>query len=82
MESTTRARFQSRLVAEIDVMPKKLQKVAKYISENPVEFGLDTIRKSADKVVVSANTLVRMAQYLGFSSFDELREPISSDTGG
>ncbi len=75
MDSTTRARIQSRLVAEIDVMPKMLQQVAKYISDNPADFGLDTIRRSADKIGVSANTLVRMAQYLGFSSFDELREP-------
>ncbi|MEP1199064.1 MurR/RpiR family transcriptional regulator [Tateyamaria sp.] len=75
MDSTTQARIKSQLIAEIDEMPPLLQQVAKYISDNPSDFGLDTIRKSADKIGVSPNTLVRMAAYLGFDSFDALREP-------
>lgn len=75
MDSTTQARIKSRLIAEIDVMPRLLRQVAKYITDHPSDFGLDTIRKSAAKIGVSPNTLVRMASYLDFDSFDALREP-------
>ncbi len=75
MDSTTQARIKSRLIAEIDTMPRLLRQVAKYITDHPADFGLDTIRKSAAKIGVSPNTLVRMASYLDFDSFDELREP-------
>lgn len=75
MDSTTRARIQARLTAEIEGMPPRMQQVAKYIIDRPADFGLDTIRTSADKIGASANTLVRMANHLGFDSFDELREP-------
>lgn len=75
MDSTTQSRIKARLINEIDAMPPLLQQVAKYITDNPSDFGLDTIRKSADRIGVSPNTLVRMATYLDFESFDALREP-------
>lgn len=64
-----------RLVADVDRMPPGLQLVAKYIVDNGNAFGMDSIRMSAEKIGVSANSLVRMANHLGFSNFDELREP-------
>jgi len=75
MDATTRSRIEARLIAEIDEMPRLLRQVAKYIIDNPADFGLDTIRKSANKIGVSPNTLVRMADHLNLDSFDDLREP-------
>lgn len=75
MDSTTRSRIQTRLVAEIDAMPPMLRQVAKYIIDRPADFGLDTIRTSAVKIGVSANTLVRLAHYMDFDTFEAFREP-------
>lgn len=52
-----------------------LKIVAKYILENPADFGLDPIRETARKSKVSTYSLVRMSKQLGFESFDALREP-------
>ena len=75
MDATLKARICARLVAEIDAMPPRLRSAAKYIVDNDHDFGLDPIRVSADRIGISANSLVRLAQYLGFDTFDELREP-------
>ncbi|WP_037307120.1 MurR/RpiR family transcriptional regulator [Ruegeria halocynthiae] len=59
----------------IDQMPSGLQAAAKYIIDNPGDFGLDPIRVSASKIGVSSNVLVRLAQRLGFDSFEAFRAP-------
>lgn len=53
----------------------RMKLVAKYILDNAADFGLDSIRETARKSGVSTYTLVRMAQKLGFDSYEELREP-------
>lgn len=75
MISNRKADISRRLIAEVDTLPSRLQLVAKYIVDNSNAFGMDPIRVSAEKIGVSANSLVRLANYLGFGSFDELREP-------
>lgn len=75
MDSTTKTYLLNRLRSEIDAMPSALQRAAKYIIDYPGDFGLDPIRTSAEKIGVSANSLVRLAQHLGLDSFDELRGP-------
>jgi len=57
-----------------DLSPR-LRVVAKYIVDNPSDFGLDPIRETARKAGVSTYTLVRMAEKFGFEGYDELREP-------
>lgn len=64
-----------RLRQDIGQMPSALQAAAKYIIDHPGDFGLDPIRKTATKIGVSSNVLVRLAQRLGFDSFDALRAP-------
>lgn len=75
MDATMKARICARLIAEIDEMPPRLRSAAKYIVDNDHDFGLDPIRVSAENIGISANSLVRLAQYLGLNTFDELREP-------
>lgn len=75
MDATTKTRIRRRLIEEIDAFPSTLQSAAKYIVDNPNEFGLDSIRVTAEKIGISANSLVRLASHLGFDTFDELREP-------
>lgn len=75
MDATLKARISARLVSEIEEMPPRLRSAAKYIVDNEHDFGLDPIRVSAEKIGISANSLVRLAQYLDFETFDDLREP-------
>ncbi len=56
-------------------MPPGLQAAAKYIIDHPGDFGLDPIRSSATKIGVSSNVLVRLAQRMGFDSFEAFRAP-------
>lgn len=60
---------------DIDQMPAQLQAAAKYIIDHPADFGIDPVRVSAEKIGVSSNVLVRLAQRLGFDGFDALRRP-------
>ncbi|APG49105.1 MurR/RpiR family transcriptional regulator [Phaeobacter porticola] len=65
----------NRLKEQIDALPPALSGAAKYVIDNPGDFGLDPIRVSATKAGVSANTLVRLAIHLGFDGFETLRAP-------
>ena len=75
MHPTLKTEITRRLIAEMDDLPPRLQLAAKYIVDHANAFGMDPIRVSADKIGVSANSLVRLAEHLGFDSFDELRAP-------
>ncbi len=78
MHNTKKSRIIDRLQAEFGRLPSKLQLVAKHIVDHPADFGLDPIRTTAEKAGVSTNTLVRMAEQLGFESYEELRSPFRS----
>ncbi|UWS81992.1 MurR/RpiR family transcriptional regulator (plasmid) [Phaeobacter sp. G2] len=69
----------TRLIAvlkdHIGQMPAKLAQAAKYIIDNPGSFALDPVRDTARKAQISANSFVRLADRLGYDSFDALRRP-------
>lgn len=69
------ARLLATLKDGISHMPPKLAAAAKYIIDNPGDFALDPVRITATKAGISANTLVRLAEHLGFDSFEALRTP-------
>lgn len=69
------ARLLATLKEGISHMPPKLAAAAKYIIDNPGDFALDPVRLTATKAGISANTLVRLAEHLGFDSFEALRTP-------
>lgn len=75
MSANQKAELCKRLLNEVDQLPPRLQIAAKYIIDHTNDFGLDTIRVTADKMGISANSLVRLANHLGFVTFEELREP-------
>ena len=75
MDPTLKSKTISKLKTEIGEFSPKLESVAKYILDHPAEFGLGSIRETAQKIGVSTFTLVRMAKRLGFASFEEFREP-------
>jgi len=55
-----------------------LQRAAKYVIDNPTDFGIDPIRMTAEKSGVSTYSLVRLAQELEFAGFEEFRAPFKS----
>ena len=75
MDPTLKSKTISTLKDGLPSLSPRLQTVAKYIVDHPAGFGLDSIRETARKSGVSTYTLVRMANHLGFESFEELREP-------
>ena len=75
MDPTLKSKTISKLKAVLPELSPRLRTVAKYIVDHPSDFGLDPIRETARKCGVSTYTLVRMAERVGFESYDDLREP-------
>lgn len=75
MDPTLKNKTISALKDGYSSMPPRLQRVAKYVLDQPSDFGLDSIRETARKCEVSTYTLVRMAKTLGFDGFEDLRTP-------
>lgn len=75
MDPTLKTKTISKLKETLPALSPRLKTVAKYIVDNPSDFGLDPIRETARKCGVSTYTLVRMAERMGFDGYDELREP-------
>ena len=75
MDPTLRPRIVARLKTEIAGFAPQMHAAAKYLLDHPAEFGLDPIRETARKARVSTYTFVKIAKYLGFLSFEELRAP-------
>lgn len=75
MDPTLKNKTISELKATLPDLSPRLKSVAKYIVDNQSDFGLDPIRETARKAGVSTYTLVRMAERMGFASYDEMREP-------
>lgn len=75
MDPSLKFKIIKQLKVKFDQFSPRLKLVAKYITDNPADFGLDSIRTTSQKIGISTFTLVRMAKELGFESFEELREP-------
>ncbi|HPF59306.1 MAG TPA: MurR/RpiR family transcriptional regulator [Candidatus Competibacteraceae bacterium] len=65
----------TRLQRELPDMRPALQRAAKFILDHPNEIGLMPIRDAAAQAQVSPNTLVRLGQWLGYQTYDHLRQP-------
>lgn len=68
-------RLIQHLKDQMDTLPPKLKAAAKYVIDHPGDFGLDTVRVSAGKTGISANGFVRLAQHLGYDTFEAFRAP-------
>lgn len=75
MDMTQKSRLIAQLKTQINAQSPQLKVVAKYIIDNPGDFGMDPIRVSAQKIGVSPNSVVRLAQKMGFDGFESFRDP-------
>ena len=57
-----------------DLTPEA-RKAASYILENPNDVSVSSVRELADAADVKPNTLVRMARSIGFTGYEDFREP-------
>lgn len=64
-----------RLSEELPELTPEARKAATYVLENPLDVGVSTIREIAEAAQVKPNTLVRMAQQVGFDGYEDFRDP-------
>jgi DNA-binding MurR/RpiR family transcriptional regulator len=55
------------------------KKIAKYLIDNPQEFGLSTVEKIADRLEISRASLVRFSRLLKYKGFYDLKKAIQED---
>jgi DNA-binding MurR/RpiR family transcriptional regulator len=71
---TTAAAIVAALTERFDGFSAQLQRAARFVVENQREVGVQSMRALAARAEVHPNTLVRLAQALGFEGWDEMRE--------
>ncbi|MEM8793742.1 MAG: MurR/RpiR family transcriptional regulator [Pseudomonadota bacterium] len=64
----------ARLTAEFDGLSAQLQRAARFLIDNPREVGVQSMRALAAKAEVHPNTLVRLAQAIGYDGYEPMRE--------
>ena len=55
-------------------LSERLQQIARYVTQNPNTIALESINTIARNCGVHASTLVRFAQYFGYSGFKQLQK--------
>lgn len=66
-----------RLTSAYEDLSPQLRKAAQFVLENPNDIGVKSIHEVADAAEVHPNTLVRMANAVGFSGYRTFRRPFS-----
>ena len=64
-----------RLTNGLEEMSPQVRQAATYVLNHPGEVAVTSMRGIAQAADVKPNTLVRMARAVGFTSYDEFREP-------
>ncbi len=63
----------------IDTLSPEVRKAASYVLTNPNDVSVSSIREIAHAADVKPNTLVRMAQSIGFDGYEDFREPFREE---
>src|SRR5215470_11860129 len=64
----------SRIVDEFEAMPGQLRAAARYVLDRPRDVALLSMREQARQAGVQPATMTRLAQRLGLSGYDRVRE--------
>lgn len=65
--------FAQTLLAREAALPAQLRKAANWVSENPQEVALLSMREQARRAGVQPATMTRLAQALGYDGYDTVR---------
>ncbi|PCK77195.1 MurR/RpiR family transcriptional regulator [Rhizobium sophoriradicis] len=63
----------ARIIERFDDMSEQLQQAARHILEHPQEVALVSMRELARNAGVQPSTMTRLAKFLGFSGYEDLR---------
>lgn len=63
----------ARIIERFDDMSDQLQQAARHILEHPQEVALVSMRELARNAGVQPSTMTRLAKYLGFVGYEDLR---------
>ncbi|MEM8840148.1 MAG: MurR/RpiR family transcriptional regulator [Pseudomonadota bacterium] len=64
----------AHLTEGFDALSAQLQRAARFLIDHPREVGVHSMRALAAKAEVHPNTLVRLAQAIGFDGYEPMRE--------
>lgn len=65
--------FRERLATLAHTAPPKLRDLARFMADRPEEMAFHSVRSLAELAGSNPNTVVRLAQSLGYSGYDEAR---------
>src|SRR5262249_11455124 len=65
----------ARLQDTLSSLSPRIRVAARYLLDHPADIALSSMRQLAQSADVPPNTLVRLAQALGFDGFEEFRQP-------
>jgi DNA-binding MurR/RpiR family transcriptional regulator len=65
----------ANLQSALATLSPRIKVAARYLLDHPTEIALTSMRQLAQSANVPPNTLVRLAQTLGFEGFGEFRQP-------
>ncbi|ASP89524.1 MurR/RpiR family transcriptional regulator (plasmid) [Sinorhizobium meliloti] len=63
----------ARIIERFDAMSEQLQQAARHILEHPQEVALVSMRELARNAGVQPSTMTRLAKFLGFAGYEDLR---------
>jgi DNA-binding MurR/RpiR family transcriptional regulator len=69
------AEVNTRIHSRYDSLSPELQRAARWVTENPAEIGLYSMRAVARRASLQPASLSRLAQALGFARYEDLRHP-------
>ena len=64
----------NRIKSEYETLSPRLKQVANFIIDNPQSIAFDTLATIAATIGTHASTLVRFANYFGYSGFSEVQQ--------
>lgn len=65
-----------RIDSHFGTLSPELQRAARWVRDHATEFGLQSMRQSAQSAGVAPATMTRLARALGLGGFEELRRPV------
>lgn len=65
--------LRARIIGRFDDMSQQLQQAARHILEHPQDVALVSMRELARNAGVQPSTMTRLAKFLGFSGYEDIR---------
>ncbi|MEO9898847.1 MAG: MurR/RpiR family transcriptional regulator [Paracoccaceae bacterium] len=70
---TSYENFSAQVVSQYDDLPPQLQKIARFVLDNPQRVALMTIAEMSSAIGVQPSAAIRFSKALGFSGFSEIQ---------